>query len=52
MSTIIVIFIVINNFIIIDLEIDIKLMDEMWDVIKESDVVYPSTGIIWCLPYL
>eukprot|EP01036_Dinobryon_divergens_P030699 gene30699-39983_t len=27
-----------------DLEIEFKLMDEMWDVIKESDVVYPSTA--------
>jgi len=27
-----------------DLEINIKLMDELWEVIKESDVVYPSTA--------
>lgn len=27
-----------------DLEIDIKLMDEMWSAIQQADVVYPSTG--------
>eukprot|EP01038_Epipyxis_sp_PR26KG_P016061 gene16061-21810_t len=27
-----------------DLTIEMKLMDEMWDVIKNSDVVYPSTA--------
>ena len=26
------------------LEIDIKLMDDMWDVVREADVVYPSTA--------
>lgn len=27
-----------------DLKIELKLMDQMWDVIKNSDVVYPSTA--------
>lgn len=27
-----------------DLEIELQLMDKMWDVIKNSDVVYPSTA--------
>lgn len=27
-----------------DLIIEMRLMDDMWEVIKQSDVVYPSTG--------
>lgn len=27
-----------------DMEIELRLMDDMWDVIRESDVVYPSTA--------